>query len=134
MCIIDIDDTYYVKENVENAYYCVPIIEDRHWDDLASWMGLVEIPMGPEDPLTADPYPYKEFCDVLNEKTDDADLNDWLELQEQAKVHNRQTKELVASHMEVCPGRSQQWQVRPTVSKGSGTEASRQFIFGGWET
>jgi hypothetical protein len=28
VCTIDVDDTYYVTENVENAYYCVPIVED----------------------------------------------------------------------------------------------------------
>jgi hypothetical protein len=62
-------------------------------------MGLVESHMGQDDSLIADPY--KECCDVSNnKKTDDAGLNDWLELQEQAKVHNRQMKELVASHVE----------------------------------
>jgi hypothetical protein len=45
--------------------------------------------------------PYKEVCEVSNiKKTDNAGLNDWLELQEQAKAHNRQIKELVASHVE----------------------------------
>jgi hypothetical protein len=50
--------------------------------------------MGQEDTLIADPY--EELCDMSNKKTDDADLNDWLELQEQAKAHNRQMKELAA--------------------------------------
>ncbi len=35
-----------------------------------------------------------------NKKSNDVDLNDWLELQEQAKLHDNQMKELVASHME----------------------------------
>ncbi len=45
--------------------------------------------------------PYKGFYDAsFEKKTDDAGLNDWLELQEQANVHDRQMKELVASHVE----------------------------------
>ena len=35
-----------------------------------------------------------------NKKTDDAGLDNWLELQEQANKHNRQRKELLTSHME----------------------------------
>ncbi len=84
MCNIDVDDTYYVTENVENAYYCFPIIEDRQWDDLASWMGMIESYMGQEDPLIADPY--EEIHDVSSKKMDEADLSNWLELQEQAKT------------------------------------------------
>jgi hypothetical protein len=61
-------------------------------------MGLVETHMGQEDPLIA--YPCKELCDVSNEIKDDAGLSDWLELQEQAKTHHRQMKELAASHVE----------------------------------
>jgi hypothetical protein len=98
VCNNDVDDTYYVAENVENSYYCVSILEDGQLDDLASWMGMVESHMGQEDPLIADPY--KELHDVSNEKTDDADLSNWLELQEQAKIHHRQMKELAASQVE----------------------------------
>ncbi len=78
MCNLNVNDTYYVTEDVKNAYYCVPILEDGQRDDLASWMGLVESHMGQENPLKADPY--KEICDVSNENTDDVDLSDWLEL------------------------------------------------------
>ncbi len=43
VCNIKVDDTYYVTANVENAYYCVPITEDRQWEEgFESWMGLVE--------------------------------------------------------------------------------------------
>jgi hypothetical protein len=74
-------------------------------------MGLVESHIGQEDPLMADPY--KELCDMSNKKTDDAGLNDWLELQEQANVHNRQMKELAASHVE-----NQQWSIQTEDSNG----------------
>jgi hypothetical protein len=62
-------------------------------------MGLAESLMGHENPLMADPY--EGFYEASsNKKSDDACLNDWLELQEQAKMHDRQMKELVASHVE----------------------------------
>ncbi len=35
-----------------------------------------------------------------NEKIDDVGMNDWLELQEKAKMNDKQMKELVTSHME----------------------------------
>jgi hypothetical protein len=98
VCNIDVDDTYYVTENVENIYYCTLIVEDGQLDDLASWMGMVESHMGQEDPCTADPY--EEICDVSNKKTDNAELSDWLEVQAQAKTHNRQMKELAAGRLE----------------------------------
>jgi hypothetical protein len=28
VCNINVDGTYYIAENIENAYYCVPIAED----------------------------------------------------------------------------------------------------------
>jgi hypothetical protein len=40
------DKMPYVTQDVEAAYYCVPIIEDGQWDDLDSQMGLVESIMG----------------------------------------------------------------------------------------
>jgi hypothetical protein len=46
VCNIEVNDTYYVTENSENAYYCVPITEGRQQEDLASWMGLVKSLMG----------------------------------------------------------------------------------------
>jgi hypothetical protein len=75
-----------------------PIAEDGQWNDLASRMGMVESHMGQEDPLIADPY--KELRDMSHKKTDNADLSDWLELQEKTKTHNRLMKELAAGHME----------------------------------
>ncbi len=98
MCNIDVNDTYYITEKVENAYYCIPTAEDRQWDDLASRMGIVESHMGHKDPPIADPY--KELFDVSNKKTDKADLSEWLELQAQAKTHNRWMKKLATGHVE----------------------------------
>jgi hypothetical protein len=66
--------------------------------DLTSWMGMVESHMGHEDPLLADPY--KELHDVSNKKVDNAGLNDWIELHEQAKTHHGQMKELAASYVD----------------------------------
>ncbi len=71
VCNINVNGTYCITENVENAYYCIPIKEDRQWDE----------------------------------------LSDWLELQEQAKTHDRQTKELAASQVE-----HQQWSVQAEAS------------------
>jgi hypothetical protein len=73
VCKIYVKYTYFVTENVENAYYCVPIKEDGKWDD----------------------------------------LSDWLELQEQAKTHNRQMKELAARHVE-----DQQQSIQAEASNG----------------
>jgi hypothetical protein len=72
VCKIEVNDTNHVTENVEDTYYHVPITDDGQWEDLESWMG-------PEDLIMADPY--KEFYDASRDKkTDDAGLNDWLEL------------------------------------------------------
>jgi hypothetical protein len=96
MSNINVDDTYIITENVENVYYCIPIVEDGQWDDVASWMGMVKSLMVQEDPLIADPF--KELYHVSSKKVDNVDLSDWIALQEQAKTHNRQMKELTASH------------------------------------
>ncbi len=85
-------------QDVEATYYCVPIIEDGRWDDLDSRLGLVESIMGQEGPLMADPS--EEQMALNNKNTNDVGQNDWLELQDHAKVHDRQMKELVASHVE----------------------------------
>jgi hypothetical protein len=74
-------------------------------------MGPVESHMGQEDTLIADPY--KELHDVSNKIIDKSDLDDWLELQEQAKTHDRQMKELAASHRE-----DQQWSVQAKANDG----------------
>jgi hypothetical protein len=86
-------------QDIEAAYYCVPITEDGQWNDLDSWMGLVESIMGKEGPLMADPCAEEQM--KLNDKNmNDVGQNDWLELQDQAKLHDRQMKELMASHVE----------------------------------
>ncbi len=54
MCNIAQDEMPYVMQDVEAAYYCVPVIEDGRWDDLDSWMGLVESIMGQGGPLMSD--------------------------------------------------------------------------------
>jgi hypothetical protein len=89
----------YVTQGIEEAYYCVPTIEDGQWDDLNNWMGLVESIVGQESPLMADPCSEEQMMSN-NEKINDVGMNDWLELQEQAKLHDNQMKELVTSHVE----------------------------------
>jgi hypothetical protein len=77
------DKMPYITQDVEAAYYCVPIIEDGQWDDLDSQMGFVENIMGKEGPLMADPCA-KEQMMLNDEKINDVGMNDWLELQDQA--------------------------------------------------
>ena len=91
MCNIVQDKMPYVMQDVEAAYYCVPIIEDQQWDNLDSWMGLVESIMGQEGPLMADPCA-KEQMTLNKEIINDVGKNDWLELQDQAKLHDNQMK------------------------------------------
>ncbi len=99
VCNIAQEEVPYAMQDVEAAYYCVPIIEDGQLDDLDSRMGLVESIMGQEGPLMADPCAEEQM--TSNSKNmNDAGQNDWLELQDQAKLHGRQIKELVASHVE----------------------------------
>jgi hypothetical protein len=62
-------------------------------------MGLVESIVGQEGPLMADPC-LEEQITSNNEKINDVGKNNWLELQDQAKLHDNQMKELVASHVE----------------------------------
>jgi hypothetical protein len=91
----------------------VPITEDGQWGDLARGMGLSESLMGQEDLFMADLY--EGFYDMSsNKKTEDAGLNDLLELQEQANLHDRQMIELVASHVEDL-----QWSVQTEASNGA---------------
>ncbi len=89
VCNIAQDEIPYVTQDTEAAYYCVPVIEDRRWEDLDSWMGLVESLMGQQGPLMADPCK-EEHVMSNNKKANDAGKKDWLELQEQANVHDRQ--------------------------------------------
>ncbi len=98
VCNIAQDKMPYVMQDVEAAYYCIPIIEDGQWDDLDSWMGLVESIMGREDPLMADPCTEEQMTSN-NEKIDCISKNNWLELQHQAKLHDKQMKEFITSHV-----------------------------------
>ncbi len=68
-------------------------------DDLDSWMGLVESIMGQEGSLMADPCAEEQMM-LNNKKINDVGKNDWLELKDQAKLHDKQMKELVISHAE----------------------------------
>ncbi len=34
VCNIAVDDATYVMQDIDTASYCIPIIEDRQWDDL----------------------------------------------------------------------------------------------------
>jgi hypothetical protein len=62
-------------------------------------MGVVESTMGQEGPLMADPCVEVHMMSN-NKNTNDICQNNWLELQDQAKFHDRHMKELVASHVE----------------------------------
>ena len=55
--------------------------------------------MGQEDPLMADPCT-EEQMRRNNWKINEVGKNNWLELQDQAKLHDNQMKELAASHVE----------------------------------
>jgi hypothetical protein len=86
-------------QGIEEAYYCVPTIEDRWWDDLINRMGLVDNIVGQEGPLMADPCSEEQMTSN-NKKIDDICMNGWLKLQEKAKLHDNLMKELVTSHVE----------------------------------
>jgi hypothetical protein len=73
----------YIMQDIEAAYYCVPIIEDGQWVDLDSQMGFVENIMGQEGPLMANPCS-EEQMNLNNVKINDVGINDWFELQDQA--------------------------------------------------
>ncbi len=55
MCHIAQDKMPYITQGVEEAYYCVPTIEDKQWDDLNNQVGLVDNVVDQEGPLMADP-------------------------------------------------------------------------------
>jgi hypothetical protein len=99
VCNIEVDDATYPLQDKAIAYYCVPIIEDRQWEDLNSRMGLIENLTNQESPLEADLC--KEVHAMSNDKkSDDSCLNDLLELQEKVNKHNTQINELVTNHVE----------------------------------
>ncbi len=112
VCNIAQDEMPYITQDVEAAYYCVAIIEDRQRDDLDSWMGLVKSIVGQEGPIMADPCS-EEHMTSNNKKINDVGKNNWLELQDQAKLHDNQMKELVASYVE-----DQQRSVQAETSTG----------------
>jgi hypothetical protein len=62
-------------------------------------MGLGKSIMGQEGPLMADPCSDEQMMSN-NKKINDLGKNDWLELQDQANLHDNRTKELMASHVE----------------------------------
>jgi hypothetical protein len=62
-------------------------------------MGLVESIAGQEGPLMADPCTEEQMTSN-NKNMNDIGQNNWLELHDQAKLHNRKMKEFVASHVE----------------------------------
>jgi hypothetical protein len=75
VCHIAQDKMPYAMQGVEEAYYCVPTIEGRRWDDLNNWMGLVENIMGQEGPLIADLCSEEQMMSI-----NDKGMNNWLEL------------------------------------------------------
>jgi hypothetical protein len=99
VCHIAQDKMPYVTQGVEEAYYCVPTIEYGQWDDLNNWMGLVDSIVGQEGPFMADPCSEEQMMSNY-EKINDVGMNGWLELQEKAKLHDYQMKELVTSYVE----------------------------------
>ena len=62
-------------------------------------MGLVESIAGQEGPLMADPC-IEEQMTSNNKNMNFVSQNNWLELQDQVNLHDRQMKELMASHVE----------------------------------
>jgi hypothetical protein len=62
-------------------------------------MGLVESIVGQESPLMADPCSEEQMTSN-NENINDLGTKNWLELQDQAELHDNRMKELVASHVE----------------------------------
>jgi hypothetical protein len=101
-----------ITQDIKEAYYCVPTIEDGQWDDLSNPMGLVKSSVGQEGQLLADPCSEEQMVSN-DEKIDDGDMRDWLELQEKVKLHNNQTKELVTSQV-----KDQQWSVPAGTGAG----------------
>ncbi len=79
VCHIAQDKMPCVTQDIEEAYYCVPTIEDGRWDDLNNWMGLVESRVSQEGPLMAD-LCSKEQMTSNDEKIDDVGMSNWLEL------------------------------------------------------
>jgi hypothetical protein len=79
-------------QDVEIVYYCIPIIEDRQWEDLYGRMGLIESLTNQEGPLEADTC--KEVCATLNKKKTDVGLNNLLKLQEKMHKYDRQIDEV----------------------------------------
>jgi hypothetical protein len=42
VCNIAVDDATYITQDIETVYYCIPITEDRQWDDPNRQMGLIK--------------------------------------------------------------------------------------------
>jgi hypothetical protein len=63
-------------------------------------MGLVKSIVGQDGPLMADPCSEEQMMSNNEKIINNVGMNDWLELQAQAKLHDNQMKELVTSHVE----------------------------------
>jgi hypothetical protein len=83
VCHISQDELPYVTQGVEQAYYCVPIIEDGQWDDLNNRMGLIKSIVSQEGPLMADPCSVEQMTSNNEKIINNIGMNDWLELQAQ---------------------------------------------------
>jgi hypothetical protein len=124
--IVAKDKITCITQDVEAAYYCVPIKEDRQWEKLNSRMGEFKSLPNQEGSLKADPC---EESHVMsnNKKVDNVNLNSWLELQELANRHDRQMKgsrdQPRGKPTKVCPNREQQGQVGST---GIGTQQTSE--------
>jgi hypothetical protein len=89
VCHITQDKMPYIMSGIDESYYCIPIIEDRQWNDLNNRMGMVESIVGQEGPHMVDPCSEEQMMSS-NKKSNDVDLNNWLELKKQAKLHDNQ--------------------------------------------
>jgi hypothetical protein len=67
VCNIAVDDATYIMQDVETAYYCIPIIKDGQWEDLKHRMDLIKSLPNQEGPLKVDPC--KEDYATLQQKT-----------------------------------------------------------------
>ncbi len=74
MCHIAQDKMPYITQGIEEAYYCVPTIEDGRLDDLNNRMGLVDSIVNKEGPLMADLFSEEQMTSN-NEKIHDLGMS-----------------------------------------------------------
>jgi hypothetical protein len=75
LCCIAQDKMPYVMQDIKEAYYCIPTIEDGQLDDLSNQMGFVKSSVGQVGPLMAD-LCSEEQMTSNDEKIDDVGMSD----------------------------------------------------------